>query len=487
MRVKFKTLQSVVLYDYRYIFAYLIVGVFALYFLAWRLGSLPNGLSSQELQMAASSSALADLMRFPLYPLHGILQWLSLHIFGVSAISIRLPSIMIAAATVVILYNLLKKWFGRVTSLLTAAFLLSADWFLFIARSGTGAIEFSFWFSLLLLSMMKLIENKPKWLIGYGISSALLLFSPFGIYAVLTSTVCLWSCVMFRKRASEAPLSVKVVAATALALALSIIVALGIKEPLFIKSLLGISELPTPFLFMKNMVLNASGVAMIWPDNNPLLGPTGIFLIRFVEFIFMLFGVIMLWVTRVNRLNLVVLASAGVLALASGLSSDTRGGSLLIVPAVIFFTCGLRHFIHRWQRTFPKNPYARVALYIPLTIMLLSATVLHYQSYFVLWPRQTDTNKVYLQDYRLLKNELSKSGTCWVYDAPSYYETLIKTEEPVCETSFATSTALVEPPAGVRAITKTPSQAPITRNATSPRALTSGTQQSNVRWLVYQL
>lgn len=478
MRVK--TLKSLTLYNYRYLFAYFITAVFAIYFLAWRLGSLPIGLSVPELASAARNINLSSFLADPTYPLHSLLQWASLQIFGVNSIAIRLPSVILATATVVILYNLLKKWFGKVTSLITTAVLLSADWFLFVARLGTGVIEFSFWFTLLLFSLIKLIEKQPKWLSLYAVAASFLLFSPFGVYAVITSTICLFICVMFRKRANEAHFAAKLAFGLLPLISLALIAWASFNNIDFLKSLVGINTLPTPFEFLKNVVLNSSGVAMIWPDNNPVIGPSGIFLIRFFEFTFMLFGLIMLWVTRVNRLGVVVITNAVVLALVSGFSSDARGGSLLIIPAAIFMTCGLRHFIHRWHRTFPKNPYARIALYMPLIIMIVAATTLHFQSFYVLWPRQELTRKTFTSDYNLLADELKNDGVCSIIGAPGEIKTLIDHSQTNCQTTFVATYNEVEDNSTIIYH----GQSIPTKRFAKVKALTDGTSEDNVRWLV---
>jgi len=482
MRLKASTLKSLVLYNYRYLFAYAVVFIFALYFLAWRLGSIAPGLSQPELQTAAQNSSLSAFFNLPIYPLHSLLQWASLNLLGVSSISIRLPSVIIAGITVIILYSLLKKWFGKVTSLISVALLLSADWFLFIARLGTGSIEFSLWLALMVFSLMKLISKKPNWLLGYALASAMLLFCPYGIYAVVTSTVCLFVCVMFRKRAAEASNPVKVLSLFIILSSVALIAVLSIKDIQFIKALTGFADTPTPYEYFKNLVINSSGVVMLWPDNNPLLGPSGIFLIRFFELVFMLFGLIMLSITRVNRLNIVVIANAIVLALASGLSSDSRGGSLLIVPAAVFMTAGLRHFIHRWERTFPKNPYAKVLLYIPLVIMVITTATLHFQSYFVLWPSQTATRVVFTDDYALLKKELADPGSCVVAGASKEIQKLIAIDKVNCQTSFKEQRYVLEAQNDSRVISRKPANLLDSYKVTS---LNSSAAKDNTRWLVY--
>ncbi len=483
MKVKERTLKSLVLYNYRYVFAYLLIFVFAFYFLCWRLGSIIPGLSHPELIAAAKNSSLESLIQLPLYPLHSLLQWISLHVLGVTSISIRLPSIILAATTALLLYNLLKKWFGKVTVLLSITLLLCADWFLYIARLGTGGIEFSFWFVLLLFSLMKLIEKKTNWLLMYAVGATMLLFVPYGVYAVITTSICMCACAMFRKRVTESGTYIKVLSIFSILMGLVLVILLSIRDITFLQSILGITDIPSVGEYVKNFVINSSGVAILWPDNNPLLGPSGVFLVRYFEFIFMLFGLVMLWMTRVNRLNLVILTNALVLAVVSGLNSGSRGGSLLIVPAAVCMTAGIRHFIHRWQRTFPKNPYAKVALLVPLVLLVLTTTLLHYQSYFILWPRQTATHQVFNTDFKLVKNELAQPGVCAVSGATKQIEILLTVKKPVCETTFYSSKDIIQIQPGLKIIAK-PHKNNLYGYGENTRSLSNGDLQQNVRWIV---
>jgi hypothetical protein len=485
MKVKESTLKSLMLYNYRYKFAYAFVFIFALYFLAWKLGSITPGLSIPELQTAARNANLDTLIQEPIYPVHSFLQWISINLFGANSVAIRLPSVLLGSATVLLLYSLLKKWFGRVTSLVSIALLLSADWFLFIARLGTGAIEFSFWFVILILSLMKLIEKKISWLLVYSVAASFLLFAPFGIYAVITTTVSLFVCKMFRKRALEAKTSIKTLSVLSVLTSISLIGWISYNNVDFLKSITGFIEIPTAYNYFKNLVINSSGVVMIWPDNNPLLGPSGIFLIRFFEFIFMLFGLVMLWVTRVNRLNVAIIANAVVLALVGGLSSGSRGGTLLLIPAAVFMTAGLRHFIHRWERTFPKNPYAKVALLAPLVIIVLTTTMLHFQSYFVLWPKQTATHMVFQKDLQLLQQELAAEGKCIVVGASTSISTLASADKPACNTEFYNQKDTFVAASGTRIIIAGDKQhKSVASKSEGAKTLNTSTREDNVRWIV---
>jgi hypothetical protein len=385
--------------------------------------------------------------------------------------------------TVLMLYKLIRKWFGQVTSLLSISIFLTADWFLFIARSGTGTIELSFWFTVLIFSLMKFIERKPNWLIFYALASGLILFSPFGLYISATTAVCTLVCAMFRKRAKEASLIIKVASLLFVVICLGLVAYLSVKDISYLRSLTGTAQVPSLFEYFKNLILNSSSSVMLWPDNNPLVGPSGVFIIRYFEFIFILFGLIMFVVTRVNRLNVVVIANSVVLALAGGLNYGLRGSGLLIVPSVLFMTAGIRHFIHRWQKVFPKNPYAKIALYIPLAIVIITATTLHFQSYFVLWPGQTATKTAYSEDFSLLKKEVSKPGKCVINNAPDEYGKLLNIKKPICGVSFTEGSIDLTVNDNSRIISK--QRLKIANSET--KALTSSNTKNNVRWFVYQL
>lgn len=480
--MKTRTLKQLLLYNYRYIFAYVIIIGFVIYFLGWQLGHIGPGLSAPEINTAARHLSLKETLNLPIYPLHALLQWASIQLFGITILSLRLPSVIIAFLLAVTLYKLLKKCFGKQTALLCTAILISADWFLFTARLATGSIELSFWLALALLCFTKLLEHKTQWLVLFCVSLVGLLFAPLGPYAALTLFVSLFSCRVFRERAKEAKGLIKFISILILSSGIAAIVFLSIQNIDFLKNIFNVIELPTISGYFKNLILNTSGVVAVLPDANPVISPSGVFFVRFFELIFIAFGVAMLWKTRVNRLNLTILILSVVLVLASGLSAGSRGGSVLLVPAAIYMTAGVRHFMHRWKRTFPKNPYARVAAFVPLGLLFVCVVALHYMSYFQLWPNQTATRTVFNHDLTLVQHELDRSTyknlDCFVATPDVNLQKLIAASTTICHPLFTPA------PAGSSTLQIVqPGAAPITAGSTT-RALVSETQASNVRWIV---
>jgi|GEM_PF-3891257 len=480
--MKTRTLKQLLLYNYRYIFAYVIIIGFVVYFLGWQLGHIGPGLSAPEISTAARHLSFKDILNLPIYPLHALLQWVSIQLFGITIVALRLPSVIIAFLLAVCLYKLLKKCFGKQTALLCTAIFISADWFLFTARLATGSIEFSFWLALALLCFTKLLEHKTQWLVLFCISLVGLLFAPLGPYAALVLFVSLVSCRVFRQRAEEANTLTKVASVLVLAGGVGAIVFFSIQNIAFLKNIFNVTDIPTFSDYFKNLIFNTSGVVAVLPDANAVISPSGVFFVRFFELIFIAFGVAMLWKTRINRLNLTILILSVVLVLASGLSAGSRGGSILLVPAAIYMTAGVRHFMHRWKRTFPKNPYARVAAFVPLGLLFICVVALHYVSYFQLWPNQTATRTVFNHDLVLVQDELNrpsyKNLDCFVGTNDVNLQKLITASATVCRVSFTL------PATGSSATQIIQTGAASIPSESVTRALVSETEAGNVRWVV---
>lgn len=485
--MKTRTLKQLVLYNYRYIFGYCIVILFGLYFLSWRLGSLVPGLAPLEMQTAANNASVQSFLQLPLYPLHSIIQFATTQVLGFTALSIRLPSVIIGAATVVVLYFLLKRWFGKPTALMSSALIISADWFLHIARLGSGSIEFSFWLSLALLGLTRVLERKSLWLMVFSISTAALLFVPFGPYVSLTLISSLLGYTALRKRLHESSTPIKAIGFVVLLVSVSAASYASYQNIDFLKQLLAIDSMPGIRQYFVNLFYNTGSVVAILPNSNPVVSPTSITLIRFFELIFILFGVVMLFKTRVNRLNLTLITLSIVLVLASGFDSSSRATGLFIVPAAIFMTGGIRHLIHRWKRTFPNNPYARIVAYVPLAVLFLCVVAVHYVSYFQLWAYQSSTQQAFSVDSQLVIERLNDTGlseqTCFVETEDLNMQTIIKGSETICRPIFSEA-SLAERESAKLIILKPDSTLLADSNLKPSQPLASATREQNVRWLV---
>lgn len=484
--MKGKTLKQLMLYNYRYIFAYSLIGIFIGYFLFWQLGSIGPGLSTQETHIAAVHTNARLSLQEPLYPLFAKLQVFSLYIFGANSYSIRIPSVVIGVVTLLFLYQILKKWFGKPTALLSIALVATADWFLFTARLANGSIEFSFWMVLALMSITKLIERKQGYSIILTASLLALLFVPFGVYVSIGLVIGILSCRVIRERVFEVKPIFKIISSFMLLIIIGFLGYSIFKDVELGKSILGLSNgVPSVSQYIKSVLTNGSSVVAVVPATNPVNGPNGVFFVRFFELTFVLFGVFMFYKTRINRLNLILISLSLALLALSGLGG-LGASSLLIVPAVIFITAGLRYFIHRWQKTFPNNPYARMAAFIPIMTLLFLTAIQHHQSYFILWPNQTSTVNNFSYDLALAKNELNKqddSETCTVITQDEDLRLLLETNSFGCKTSFQDKLTPVSKNQKQLIAPQLISTATQPNNV-STKAITSGSTDSPIRWIV---
>ncbi len=485
--MKGKTLRELLLYNYRYIFAYSLIALFIGYFLFWQISTVGPGLAQTEINAAAIHTNALDSLKQPLYPVFSKLQIFSLKLLPINAYSIRIPSLLIALTTLLLLYQVLKKWLGKPTALLSVALIATADWFLFAARLANGGIEFSFWFVVALYSITKILEHKNIYTIALVGSLTALLFVPFGPYLALCLGIGVVTCRVIRDRILEAPLTRQITLVAIMVIGVSYLGFSLYNTPDLAKSLLGLQNgLPSVAQYAKSLLVNGSSIIAVLPATNPVNGPNGIFFVRFFELIFVLFGVFMFWKTRINRLNLIVITSAITLFFVSGLSTDSAASSLLIVPCAIFITAGLRYFIHRWQKTFPKNPYARMAAIIPIVTLLLLTAVQHHRSYFGLWAHQTQTANVFNYDLKLAQDELNKphpGKSCVVVTTDQSLATLIEQSNTSCQTTTQTSMTSVKP-SQVNLVQSSlfTTNKPVA--GVSTRALTQPTSQQSIRWVV---
>ena len=186
--VKKIVISKLFLYRYRFVIGYVVLG-FAFATLLFVLPLIAQkGLSEAEIQSATSSYYLGkdgvlngDLVDLP----YRVLQKYSITFFGLSAFTIKLPSIIMGLLLGFLLILLLNRWFKSNVSLLASCLVILSTPFLFLAGNGTPLIMLVFWPTLLLWIGSKIQgEKRPKPLYSFAFSLALLLsiFTPYMIY-----------------------------------------------------------------------------------------------------------------------------------------------------------------------------------------------------------------------------------------------------------------------------------------------------------------
>lgn len=357
------------MYRYRFVIGYVVLGlafVALLFILPW---SAQRGLSEAEIQSATSSYYLGkngilngDLVNLP----YRVLQKYSIVFFGLSAFSIKLPSILVGLLLGFLLILLLNRWFKSNVSLLASCLIVLSTPFLYLAGSGTPLIMLVLWPTLLLWLGSKIQgEKRPKPMYSFMFSIVMLLsiFTPYMVYFALFCVVFVLCQPHLRFIVKNLP---KLPFAIVVLLIIGGFTALGISihnHPSTIQELLfGLSFERSQFF--KNIF---SGLSPVFS-----------------------------WHSRLESVFLSPLISMPVFALALiGLFSTTKGffasrnsiASILLVfcliitgfnpEAVVFITLpfsiliahGIKYLLEKWYGLFPENPYARISALLPLTVL----------------------------------------------------------------------------------------------------------------------
>ncbi len=373
------------LYRYRFVIGYILLG---LAFLGLLFG-LPlvaqTGLSEAEMESATGSYYLGkngilngDLVDLP----YRVLQKFSIMFLGLSAYTVKLPSIIIGLFLGLFLILLLNRWFKNNVSLLASCLIVLSTPFLFLAGSGTPLIMLVFWPTLLLWLASKIQgEKKPKPFYSFVFAIAMLLsiFTPYMIYFAIF-------CVIFVLAQPHLRFILKHLPKMPLILVILIILG-GF-------TVLGIDIYNHPGTAMELLFAPDFQIGNFF--NNVLTGLTSLFS----------------WHGNSESTFLSPLISLPILALALiGLFSTTEGffasrnsiASILLVfclvitgfnpetvifcilPFIILVAHGIKYLLEKWYGLFPENPYARVSAIFPLTIlfgfMIIPALLQYIYSY----------------------------------------------------------------------------------------------------------
>jgi len=367
--VKKTPVSKLFLYRHRFVIGYIILGLAFIGLLV----SLPlfaqKGLSQAEMDSATSSYYLGkdgilngDLVDLP----YRLLQKASINLFGLSAFSIKLPSIVIGLIFGFLLILLLNRWFKNNVSLLASCLIILSTPFLFLAGSGTPLIMLVFWPTLLLWLGSKIQgEKRPKPLYSFLFAIALLLsiFTPYMIYFAIF-------CVLFVLLQPHLRFIVKDLPKLPLSIVGLIIIAgfvmLGISihnHPETIAELLAVRD----FQFSNFFGNIGAGLALLFSWHNTL---ESVFLTPLVSLPTLAMALIGLFSTTkgffASRNSIATLLIIFCLIITG---FNPNAIVFFILPLSILVAHGLKYLLEKWYGLFPENPYARISALLPLTVL----------------------------------------------------------------------------------------------------------------------
>ena len=146
-------ITSYALYRWRYVLGYTIGGLLIAAILVFNLLYVLGGLRATEQASAVASGAVAfahfDPSTVINLPYH-VLQRASFAFFGVTELTIKLPSLIMGFLAIIGCYLLIASWFRRNVAIITTVVGATMPAMLYIAQDGTPTIytvALSFWYN----------------------------------------------------------------------------------------------------------------------------------------------------------------------------------------------------------------------------------------------------------------------------------------------------------------------------------------------------
>lgn len=350
-----KDFSQFVLYRWRYIIGYTLIGMLLAGMLVFAGLFVPGGLTDGEKQSVITSEALntGDLSTFvvPHLPYH-LLQAASMEVFGISDFSIKLPSLVLGLIAAIGLILLLRRWFKPNIAVLASLIAVATGQFLFIAQNGTPLVMYIFWPVALLLLGTQITRVKRArllWKLLFTASVAFSLYSPLAIYPLFAIflTIALHPHLRTAVRRLSKPmvagaLSLFFLLVAPLAWMLSTAPGLGV-------TLLGIpSEWPN---LWTNLQTLAGQFFVFWsPEITSILTPV----FGLASFLLIVMGIYRLIKTRETTRSYLIII--WIVALVPVLLFNPEYTSIVFVPAVLLLAAGLTSIVSFGIVSFHSTP-----------------------------------------------------------------------------------------------------------------------------------
>lgn len=400
------------LYRWRYHIGAALIGI-ALITLLYLIGTaVPGGLSHAEMQSAVVTAqtplkvvlgGAADFI-FNL-PYHA-LQRASLFFFGVSNISIKLPSLILAFASVILLYGLLRLWFRRNVAIITSAIVATTGQFLLHAQLGTPDIGYVFWNIALLFSasmLARVKKSRPLWLLLTAFIAGLSLYTPMQIYIVLALIAICFIHPHARFIVFHQPLWAQISAGMLLIVtALPLILTLIFHSSL-LGSWFGIPDpLLAPLSWDNARFLIYQYGAFFDPMSGDTLRPSyglGIALLALI-------GLYRLFTAKYTAKSYII--TLWMIPVAAAVIFHPELIVFTLVPLVLLVAFAIDFLIRSWYQLFPMNPYARIVGLLPLAVLVVGLSVSGIDQFLYGYHYDPRASVAFSRDVSLLGRNLKK-------------------------------------------------------------------------------
>ena len=393
------------LYRWRYLIGYTAIIVAIGIVLVIASLYVPGALRQGEIDAALASGRLSMKSIDPHMVIdlpYQILQRLSFLAFGVTTLSIKLPSIVLGVLTSLGIFLLIRTWFRRNVAVLTTILATTCTQFLFLVQDGTPNIMFSFLTIWTLFAATYVTRKKTFstfWKVLTGVLMAAALYTPLGIYLVVAVLTTMFFHPHIRHIVTHFARPRLVIAIALGIVSIVPLVYASTIDPRVALSLLGFPE--TAISMQQNLREVAYSLfGFFVPANGYLLRPVyslGLMLL-------MMIGVYKLMTYKYTARSYITL-SLGLLMVPLVLLNPVHVSALYPL-AVLMIALGIATLITDWYKLFPRNPYARVAGLIPLAILVGGIVLSGVMRYMNNYEYNANVLKDYSSDLSLLEDQL---------------------------------------------------------------------------------
>ncbi len=409
-------IRELILYRYRYVISYSLFAVLLIGLSFIDLGSVPYGISNSEMNSAVASNSLnpyrpqiTDIVNLPYH----LLQKLSIGLLGLSALSIKLPSVILAIASGIVMMLMLRLWFRHNVATLTLLISIISVPFISMARTGTAGIFFVFVLLVILYAGIRLTQSKNRpffWKVIVFIAMMLLLYVPFGFYTVLALAIAgvLHPHIRFQMRRTLWWQWLILASIAIILIMPHILAGFSAGGAPLLRQLVGLGAIKATFSPEHLQANVVSLVKTLFFFSKSFVGEHVTPFFNMTLAFFIAFGLIKVFIDHSAARSyflLIWLAFCTFMLLI-----DTSQLPLLFVPCVLLIAIGVETMTIEWYRLFPRNPYARIGAIIPLGLIVVGLLSIAVTRYFYAY-NYTDTRLFFHPELPAIHRVLTNKPT----------------------------------------------------------------------------
>jgi hypothetical protein len=360
----------------------------------WRLGTLVPDMSLPEQAARANANSFAKLINNPIFLPHKVLQYLFIW-FGYSdAFWMRTASALWAVLILLVFYDIVRDWYSRRVALMSAGLLLTSAWFLHFARLGTPYILFATSIGLLWIGTKLKLTTAPR--IRTMLTGMVIIITCLYVpgLAWLIIPLLIWQRKFIWNEFTKIPRWMAGLAVAGLMVGLLPLVYGLVRHPSLIRDWLYIPHnLLTPGLYLSHawhipvwIMFRGPQLPVYWLGHVPMFDSFSLVMVILGVFVLSYYRLL----DRVKAIA-VILSLSLILAVLNGWLALVIALPLLF----IVISAGIALFLQQWFTIFPYNPVARTAGVVIVTFVVLLASYYNIRHYFIAWPRNSDTVRVF--------------------------------------------------------------------------------------------